>query len=82
MPFVHVLESQASKRFYIGSVMNPKARFVEHQRGQSRSTRGGGPWMLANLKEFGTIAEARRRELQLKSWKSHRSIQIFIDSKR
>jgi predicted GIY-YIG superfamily endonuclease len=37
---------------------------------------------LIYREEFGTIAEARRRELQLKSWKSHRMIQMLIDSKR
>jgi predicted GIY-YIG superfamily endonuclease len=29
---------------------------------------------------FDTLVEARRRERQLKSWKSHRSIQELIDA--
>jgi len=82
MPSVYILESQTSKRFYIGSAIDAEIRLAEHQRGQTQSTRGRGPWMLVYREEFGTIAEARRRELQLKSWKSHRSIQILIDSKR
>jgi putative endonuclease len=82
MPTVYILESQTSKRFYIGSAMDAEARLAEHQRGQTVSTRGRGPWTLVYREEFGTIAEARRREMQLKSWKSHRSIQMLIDSKR
>jgi predicted GIY-YIG superfamily endonuclease len=30
--------------------------------------------------QFGTLTEARSRERQLKSWKSHRSIQELIDT--
>jgi predicted GIY-YIG superfamily endonuclease len=32
--------------------------------------------------EFDTPVEARRRERQLKSWKSHRALQVLIDSKQ
>jgi putative endonuclease len=81
MPTVYILESQMSKRFYIGSAIDAEARLAEHQRGQTRSTRGKGPWMLVYREEFDSTAEAHRRELQLKSWKSHRSIQELIDSK-
>jgi predicted GIY-YIG superfamily endonuclease len=31
--------------------------------------------------EFDTIVKARHRERQLKSWKSHRTIQMLIDLK-
>jgi putative endonuclease len=82
MPTAYILESQRSGRFYIGSAKDAETRLAEHQRGQTPSTRGRGPWTLVYREEFGTIAEARRRELQLKSWKSHRSIQTLIDSKR
>jgi putative endonuclease len=82
MPTVYILESQSSKRFYIGSATDAQARLAEHQRGQTRSTRGRGPWELVYREEFKTTAEAHHRELQLKSWKSHRSIQELIDSRR
>jgi len=82
MPFVYILESQTSKRFYIGSSIDAEARLAEHQRGQTRSTRGRGPWELVYREDFCTTAEAHRREIQLKSWKSHRSIQELIDSRR
>ena len=82
MPTVYILQSQSSKRFYIGSAINAEARLAEHQRGQTRSTRGKGPWELVYREEFSTTAEAHRRELQLKSWKSHRSLQELIDARR
>jgi putative endonuclease len=82
MAVAYILQSQSSQRFYIGSGADALVRLAEHQRGQTPSTRGRGPWVLVYREEFATIAEARRRERQLKSWKSHRSIQELIDGKK
>ncbi len=82
MPFVYILQSDTTGRFYIGCAEDPQARLVEHNRGQTISTRGRGPWRLAYQENFETLPEARRRESLLKSWKSHRSIQELIDSSK
>ncbi|MBV8051715.1 MAG: GIY-YIG nuclease family protein [Acidobacteriaceae bacterium] len=66
------------RKFYIGCTSDLSARLQEHQRGQTTSTCSRGPWKLVFQDEFETLAEARRRERQLKSWKSHRSIQELI----
>src|SRR4029077_16189987 len=78
MPAIYILQSEKSKRFYIGCADDPVARLSEHQRGQTISTRGRGPWVLVYQEQFDTLSEARRRETQLKSWKSHRSVQELI----
>jgi putative endonuclease len=80
MPNVYILQSESSNRFYIGSTANVEVRLGQHQRGESLATRGRGPWKLVYQEEFATAAEAVRRERQLKSWKSHRSVQELIDS--
>ena len=80
MPAVYILRSESSERFYIGCAEQPEVRLAEHQRGQTISTRGRGPWTLVYQEQFDTLAEARRRERQLKSWKSHRSIQELINA--
>src|SRR6185312_14989409 len=82
MPFVYILQSESSRRFYIGAATQPAERLKEHHRGQTISTRGRGPWALVYKERFGTLSEARQRERQLKSWKSHRSIKELIDSSR
>jgi|SRR5580698_4384054 hypothetical protein len=46
MPAVYVLQSKHNKRFYIGCAEQPEVRLAEHQRGQTISTRGRGPWTL------------------------------------
>src|SRR5262249_45618332 len=80
MPAVYILQSITSHKFYIGCAENPAARLAEHQRGQTLSTRGRGPWILVYQEHFESLSEARRRERQIKSWKSHRSIQQLIDT--
>ena len=78
MTSVCILQSESTLRFYIGCAGDPLARLVEHERGQTKSTRGRGPWTLVHEERFESLAEARRREAQLKSWKSHRSLQELI----
>jgi putative endonuclease len=80
MPSVYILESATTGKFYIGCAAEVQARLKEHQRGQTVSTRGRGPWVLVFQEQYETLAEARRREQQLKSWKSHRCIQELIAS--
>jgi putative endonuclease len=82
MSVVYVLQSESSKRFYIGCADQPELRLTEHNRGQTVSTRGRGPWIVAYQEQFDTLVAARRRERQLKRWKSHRSIQELIDSSK
>ena len=80
MPCIYILQSEKTKKFYIGCASEVLVRLTEHQRGQTTSTRGRGPWGLVYQEQFDTLAEARRRERQLKSWKSHRSIQELIEA--
>jgi len=82
MPFLYILKSKTTGNFYIGSCLNVDSRYADHKRGQSPYTRSRGPWELAYREEYATVAEARRRERQLKSWKSHRSIQELIDQRK
>ena len=82
MPFLYILQSETTRKFYIGTAVDIPSRFAEHQRGHSSYTRGRGPWELVYQEQYETLAEACRRERQLKSWKSHRSVQELIDGKR
>jgi putative endonuclease len=84
MFYMYILQSETTGKFYIGSTQDIEARLKQHNeinRGKKKSThRLKGPWFLAYSEEFETRSEAMRREKQLKSWKSHRSIQELIDS--
>ena len=78
MAAVYILQSCTTGKFYIGSTSDPPRRLSEHERQHSPYTKGRGPWKLVCLEDYATLSEARRRESQLKSWKSHRSIAELI----
>ncbi|MCI0407702.1 MAG: GIY-YIG nuclease family protein, partial [Acidobacteria bacterium] len=78
MAFLYILHSDSTGRYYIGSTSDLERRLREHQRGQTPSTRGRGPWRLIYREEFPTLSAARKRERQIKSWKSHRSVTDLI----
>ena len=70
MYFVYVLHSEKSGRYYIGSSKNVEQRLTQHNSGMMRSTSPHRPWQLMYTEAHETLAEARRRESQIKSWKS------------
>ena len=81
MPALYILRSARSGKFYVGSALQLPERLAEHQRRHSPYTRHGGPWELAYREDFSTLLEARRRERQIKSWKSHQLIAELITAK-
>ena len=79
MPAAYILKSESSGKFYVGSTLDLERRLAEHRRGHSPYTKDRGPWTLVYRELFQTLGEARGRERQIKTWKSHRSIQELID---
>ncbi len=80
MPHLYILQSQTNGRYYIGSTNDLERRLSEHARAHSAATRGRGPWTLIYSEEFATLPEARRRELEIKRWKSGKLIRELIRS--
>ena len=80
MPYVYVLRSHSTGRFYVGSALELKRRLSEHERKHSPYTRSRGPWVLVYQEEFPNLGEARRRERQIKNWKSHRAIEEMVQA--
>ena len=81
MATVYILRSESSGKYYIGCTNHLARRLSEHQAHHSPSTRHRGPWQLVYQEQYGTVAKARQRERELKSWKSHRSVQELVDGK-
>ncbi len=78
--FLYILRSQTSGKFCVGSTDDLDRRLSEHARNHTPSTRGRGPWTLVHKEEFATLVEARRRELEIKRWKSSRLIRVLISA--
>lgn len=69
MPFVYIIESTSTKRWYYGSSGKPEERLKYHNRGWNRSTRDRGLWIMIFLREFETASQSREFELLLKRYK-------------
>ena len=78
MPALYVLRSTTPNKFYIGSAPDLPSRLAEHHRGHSPYTKHPGPWVLIYQEQYSALVEAQRREREVKSWKSHRSIRELI----
>jgi putative endonuclease len=78
MACLYILRSQANGRFYIGSTSDLERRLAEHQRGHSPWTRARGPWRLVYREDFPNLKDARRRERQIKAWKSRLALLKLI----
>ena len=63
--FVYILEN-IKKRHYIGITTDPERRLLEHNKGNTRSTRPFRPWKLIYAEEHETRSEACKREWHLK----------------
>jgi putative endonuclease len=76
--FLYILQSETSGKFYVGSTDDLERRLSEDGRGHTPSTRGRGLWKLVHKEGFASLLEARRRELEIKRWKSSRMIRALV----
>ena len=83
MPFhVYILQSETSKRYYVGQTQDVKSRLAYHNANYSKSLKNRGPWDLVYQEEFASRAEAMRRERQIKSWKDRAMIERLVSASR
>ena len=65
----YVLRNTKTGKHYIGSTNDIERRISEHNRGQTRSTRQEGHWIVIYTEIFGSSIKAKEREKQIKSYK-------------
>ena len=72
---VYILRSLKTSRFYCGQTQHLYHRFVEHNRGETKSLRSGIPWALVWWEYHDSRSSAVRREQYIKS----RGIRRFLE---
>ena len=77
MSYVYILKSAANK-YYIGATNNVENRLKQHNLGKVKSTKSGRPWHLIHIEKYNTISESRKREVQIKGWKSRKAIERLL----
>ena len=70
--FVYILKSLKEKRFYVGFTIDLERRLLEHNEGNTKSTRPFRPWKLIYSESFESKSEAMRREWFLKHAKGRK----------
>ncbi|PIV38626.1 MAG: endonuclease [Candidatus Portnoybacteria bacterium CG02_land_8_20_14_3_00_45_8] len=78
MFYVYILKSVKNGAYYVGSCGNIDVRIDQHNKGLVPSTKRYLPWDLVHRDKFDTLKGARRRELQIKSWKNRKAIENLI----
>ena len=78
MFFIYILQSKKNNSYYIGSCKNIEKRFNQHNSGLTKSIKNLLPFNLIYSESFNNLKEARKRELQIKSWKSRKAIEKLI----
>ena len=57
---------------------NIDERLKLHNTGRVKSTKKDKPWKVVYYERFTTLRKARKRELQIKRWKSRKAIERLI----
>jgi putative endonuclease len=80
MFYVYIIYSEKLDRYYVGSCDDLNRRISDHNRGRSKYTKPGIPWILKHSESHNTRPEARKREAEIKSKKSRKYIDWLITS--
>ena len=75
---VYIIQAELSKKYYIGCTDNLDRRLKEHNSGYSNYTKTQKNWNLKYKEEYENLADARKREKQIKSWKKRAAIEKLI----
>lgn len=69
MYFVYMIKNKASE-LYVGVTENAGNRLETHNKNQgAQFTKNKSVFEIVFLEKYGTLAEARQREIQLKKWR-------------
>ncbi len=78
MFYIYILKSLINDSYYVGSCEDVDKRFNLHNKGLVKSTKRYIPWELKYVGGYKTLSEARKREVQIKSWKKRIAIERLI----
>lgn len=80
MYWVYMIRNKGNK-LYVGVTKNPNSRVYDHNRkAGAQFTEDNPSFEIVFLEEYQTLADARRREIQIKKWrrdKKEKLIELF-----
>ena len=78
MSVCYILQSIKSGAYYVGSSENFGNRLKLHNLGAVKSTKSDVPWKVVFVQNFQSFLDARKRESEIKRWKSRKAIERLI----
>ena len=80
MYYVYILKSLKTGKYYIGYSRDVKRRLAEHNAGRTLSLRRHIPLEIVKIEEYTSYEDARKREIQIKKYKSGEAFKRLIRS--
>lgn len=68
MPFVYMAQNNSNK-LYVGVSKHPRFRLEEHNTQRGSVFTKSGDFKIVFREAYPTLAEARKREIQIKKWR-------------
>ena len=79
MCFAYILYSPSRDKYYIGSTCDTLTeRIRKHNTKHKGFTGGFGDWALVHSESYPNVILARKRENEIKDWKSRKMIEALI----
>lgn len=75
---VYAIRSKEDDRIYVGFTQDVQKRLLEHNRGETKSTKGYRPWVLVYTEEVDSREEARNLEKYYKSGSGKEKLKRFL----
>jgi putative endonuclease len=75
MFYCYILKSETNGAYYVGSCEYIAKRLNLHNQSLVPATKRYVPWVLMYKENFTNLKDARKRELQIKSWKKRSAIE-------
>ena len=78
MAYLYILKNSGNK-YYTGiTEVEVEDRLMRHNKGDVKSTKLSKPWHVVYVENFTSMAKAREREKQIKSWKGGNAFKKLI----
>ena len=80
MYYVYILKSKVTDKYYVGYTNDLKRRLSEHNSGKTKSLVKHKPLEIIRIEEYPLYLDARKRERQIKKYKSGEAFKKLLDN--
>ncbi|OGY98539.1 MAG: endonuclease [Candidatus Liptonbacteria bacterium RIFCSPLOWO2_01_FULL_56_20] len=80
MYYVYILQSNRTKKYYVGYTHDLETRLRYHNSGRTVSFKKHIPLEIVRVEEYPLYEEARRREREIKRYKSGEAFKRLLNS--